>query len=286
MANYEDYVKNLEGELENEIADAQDQQAHREEEAPEAENGFEVPERFKGKSPEEIARSYAELEKAYSRQGNDLGEMRKTLDEYIRLQSGVEASSNNTSSNDNHTNPNYTEADDKQVSVDDLYEDTEGSISRVVEKSAGSRIKNLEQEIAKARIERELETFEQEFPGWKDEVSTPEFSNWLAESPFRQRLAQAADGYDMDAARDLFSLYNEHKNISQSRRKSKANEQLDHASLESGGPEASEQPQKFSRRALMDKRIMAKRGDDDAAQWLIDNAESIAIAYEEGRVTD
>jgi hypothetical protein len=36
----------------------------------------------------------------------------------------------------------------------------------------------------------------------------------------------------------------------------------------------------------MEKRLAAKRGDRNADHWLRSNAESIAIAYEEGRIVD
>jgi hypothetical protein len=42
----------------------------------------------------------------------------------------------------------------------------------------------------------------------------------------------------------------------------------------------------FSRAELMLKRVQAKQGNRAAAEWMKQNAERIAIAYEEGRIVD
>ena len=70
MAKYEDYVKNdiIEDELEDAIESAHTRK----------DEGATIPERFVGKPVEEVARSYTELEKLYSRQAQDLGAMRRT----------------------------------------------------------------------------------------------------------------------------------------------------------------------------------------------------------------
>ena len=83
MAKYEDYVKNdgLEGEIQEAAVATEERKL---EGVPES-----VVERFKDKGVEDVLKSYAELEKAYSKQGQKHGELRKSFDEFIALQSQV-----------------------------------------------------------------------------------------------------------------------------------------------------------------------------------------------------
>jgi hypothetical protein len=273
MASIADYLEQKD-ELEEEIVEAAEGHEEREQNP---DNSFQIPERFRDKSPEEIARSYVELEKAYSRQGNDLGEMRKTFDEYIRLQA--------QSSSQTQDDP-QKQGEEKPVTIDDLYEDPEGAVGRVVNKQANSRIEKLEKELERARLDTALGKVEEKFPGWREKVQTPEFINFVKESPYRTRLAAQADSYDLDALEELLSIHSEYDSAGSRRSNQKRDKDLQNASLESAGGGVAGRVEKFSRRDLMKKRIAAKQGDYEAAEFLKLNADSIAIAYEEGRITD
>lgn len=270
MAKYEDYVKKAD-DLQDEIDTAADQSTDRRESDPETQ--FELPEQFRGKSPEDIAKSYTELQRAYSRQGNDLGEMRKTLDEFIRLNSTPDTSKPDPS-------------DAKPVSIDDLYTDAEEAISRVVTKRTDSRIVELEKELANARLQVRVDSLESKFPGWKDSTQKPEFINWVQDSPYRMRLAQAADGYDMDAAEELLGLYQEVSTARSQERKSQRKQDLRKATLESAGPDSPDPETRYSRTDIINARIKAKRGDVEATNWLASHGDAIAFAYEDGRIDD
>src|SRR5690606_5516184 len=122
---------------------------------------------------------------------------------------------------------------------------------------------------------------------WLDTARDPEFLNWISESPYRQRLAAAADPYDFDAAEDLFGMYDDRrartKEVEKANRRRK---KLADAALESSGPSVPDHEETFSRRNLLQARVAAKKGNKDARQWLADNQQAIALAYAEGRITD
>jgi hypothetical protein len=191
VARYEDYAKRLEAtpqqdELENEITEAAVQTEVRQVEA-----GSRLPERFKGKTAEEIADSFIELEKLNSRQAQDLGAMRKTVDELVTLQL-------------QESRTREKPADTKPVTVDDLYENADETIRSVVRKETDTRVQALEQELAKERMEREQAKFTVKFPTWQEDVRNPEFIEWIKQKPHRVSLAQRADRGDFNAAEDLF----------------------------------------------------------------------------------
>lgn len=268
MAKYEDYVQK-DDELENEINEAAQESADRQESG---ESGFVMPERFQGKSPEEIAKAYSELEKLNSRQAQDLGQMRKTVDEFLTLQSDDK--------------PKATPAEKAPVTLDDIYEDTDSAIKRGAEEAVGGRIEALERQLAEARLQSRVSELDAKFEGWRDQVQTPEFVNWINEKPYRARLAQAADAWDLDAAEELLSMYSDATGRSGTAARAKREKQLRDASLESGSAHVPPSEQTFSRTELMRIRVAARHGDSEAADWLKANGDAIAVAYEQGNITD
>jgi len=277
MARYEDYVKNAaeaqaEADeaptgLDAEIQEAGDAQAERQLEIPES-----VLKRFSDKSPEEILESYAHLEQAYSQQGNKMGELRKSFDDYIVLQSQT---------------PSEPEPDPEPVSVDDLYDDPEAAISQVVERQTRDKLSALESELEAVRRERYLAEFERKHPNVREVSQSPEFIEWVQGSPYRMKLAQQADGFDLDAAEQLFGLYEETTSSQQQvRQTAKRKADLRNASLESPSPDSPQLDEQWSRSEIIDRKLRAKLGDNESKVWLQKNSEAIAIAYEEGRVID
>lgn len=263
MAKFDDYVEQTD-ELQEEITTAAEEAENRE---------SELPERFKGKSAQEIADSYIELEKMNSRQSQDLGEMRRTVDELVR-----------------QSDPQNQEGDasaDEPITVDDLYEDAEAAIAKVIEKRTPQAPEHVVDPTTTPEYAEAVKELDSDFEGWNDLVKTPEFKNWVFESPYRARAAQAADGYDFDAARELLSLYHATHQVGATAEEKAAKEKaLNDATLESGGAEYEEPVEAFSRSELLNLRIRAKRGDFEAENYLKAHREHIAIAYEEGRIVD
>lgn len=269
MAKYEDYLKKQD-ELEGEIQEAAEDHQERVEN-PEAANA--LPERFQGKSAEEIASSYVELEKRFSQQGNDLGVLRQTVDQFMALQSEA---ANQT-----------TEPEADPLSVDDIYDNPDEAIRRVVREEAGSKIEQLEAALAEERFNTQMQGLDHKYPGWREKAQSPEFLEWVQSSPYRARMAQAADQLnDIAAADDLIGMYYDMTGTAQQQAEFQRDQELSQATLETSGPEQPEMVDTFSRSDLMNARIAAKRGDPEAQTWLNKNREAIAIAYEEGHITD
>lgn len=265
MAQYKDYVK-------DELAEEIEQAGEAAEERREQDDG--IPARFKGKSPEEIAKAYAELEKLNSRQAQDLGAMRKTVDELLTLQSRESES------------PAAKEPP-KPVTVDDLYENTDETIRRVAREESTGRVEELEKQLQQMKRESLLNQFSKDHPGWQDTVKSEEFAEWVKESPYRLRLVKDADSYDLEAADTLLSMYNDVKGrAKEAEKKQERKSAIKQASLESSGPTSPDLVETFSRLDLMEKRIAARRGDQKADRWLKTRADAIAAAYAEGRLVD
>lgn len=268
MARYEDYVKESNEAIEEEILDASEAQVERVslEGVPDS-----VVDRFEGKSQQEVLQSYSELEKAFSTQGNKMGELRRSFDEYVNLQSQP-----------SEPDPAY-----EPVTADDMYDDPDNAVARVVKEHTGDKLNALEKELAELRIGNKLSDFDRKFPDARKLATTDEFAQWVQASPYRQRLAQNADAYDFDAAEELFGLYSDSTQVTvDSQEATRRDQQLRDASLESAGPETARLDETFSRADIINAKLNAKYGQREAQVWLQKNAEAIAIAYEEGRVVD
>lgn len=264
---YSDYVKD--NQLEAEIDEVKN--TERKATIPES-----VLKRFDGKSPEEIMEAYANLQQQASRQGEDMGKLRKQVDQLIELQ--LQSAT---------TEPPIEE---EPVKIDDLYTDTEGSISKVVEKStkkSKERLNSIEEQINNLSRQEKIKSLDQKYEGWQQYVTSPEFAEWVQSSPYRTKLAVAANQYDFDAASDLLEMWNDHRSLEQRvEEKAKRERDLAAATLETASPPGVTVPDSYSRSDLMEKRIAAKRGNSQAKRYLAAHADSIALAYAEGRITD
>jgi hypothetical protein len=277
---FEDYAKRQEEALESEIEQAQEQQQERETQAPET--SFEMPAQFRGKTAEEIAQSYIELQQLQSRQANTLGEYRKMVDEHIK----------SATSTGTHKEPDPEEKQAAQVTIDSLYENADESIATVVRREAGERLERVESAIREQEDAKRMAALDEKYPGWRKTIDSPEFVDYVLENKARQALfVQADQNHDWDAAEELVGNYmlRAQKKAPQADKPSRTPEQekaLRDGTLDSAGGEHVETEATYSRRKLMDLRIRAKHGDEEAARYLSDNAIAINAAYSEGRIKD
>ena len=240
MAKYEDFLpggKDYSGTEEDvikeEIEDASAQQEDREESTPDS----------------NWEKRYKDLEVAYSRQGQTVGEYRKLIDDYVT------------------TTPDNEATDSSEVSPitpDDIYENPAEAIDRAVDAHpAIRRVKELEKELQDNKVKTIRADFASKHPTYQDILRTPEFANWVHEEPMREELAQRADQFDMTAADALFSLYHMNKSEPQ------VNDALiDEVSLETSTSVEAPAPDKFSRSEMLAQKIRAKQGDPAARDYV------------------
>lgn len=267
MAKFEDYVK-TQDDLQEEIHDADEQAEVRREEPV-------IPKRFQGKTPEEIATSYEELESRFGKQSQELGHLRKTVDLLLEKQMSAPAE------------PQAPVEEIPPVTVDDIYNDPDAAIRRIANKEASAALKRVEE--LEARLQQtEAAKAEAEFRTRHTDVEqiarSAEFVEWVQKSPYRQRMAaQARDG-DLTAADELLSTYKEITGSTKSRQSRR--QAVQDASLETSGGSAPAPTETFSRSKLEALRVAARRGDSEAEAYLTANSQAILAAYAEGRISN
>jgi predicted RNA-binding protein YlqC (UPF0109 family) len=271
VAKFEDYAKQRQeaGELEQEINEAarQTEERNSEEDV--------VPERFKNKTKAEIASAWEDANQLITRQGQELGDLRRTVSQLVEKQSKT---------------PEPSRPAPKPVTMDELYETPDEAVRRVAREESSPRIEALEQELEQAKAQVSVaegrRLFEQKHPTYKDTMADPEFMNWIKKSNVRTSLAVAADRGNFDAADELFSTYTELKEAKTKGNKPAARvDEAREVALERSGGTAPAPTETFSRFELQEKRIAAQRGDRKARRWLDANAGSIQSAYAENRLT-
>lgn len=165
-------------------------------EAPVEDKPTNIPEKFQGKSTEDVINSYTELEKELGRKANEVGELRKLADDFIRQQLSVDNSATSEA------------VKEKNVDVDTLLEDPAKAINDVVDDNP--RIKALEDQLQQARIAENKAAFEKKHKNWQEVLATPDFQEWVKGSPIRSQMLLEADrNYDYAMADELFTTYQE-----------------------------------------------------------------------------
>lgn len=220
-----------------------------------------VPEKYRGKSAKEIARMHQEAEKALGRQGSEVGELRRIVDEFVKSQSIKQ----------------QAPEPDEEI---DFFADPQKAIERAIAKHP--KVKEAEtvaQSLKKAEAVARLKS---EHPDFMDVVSDPSFQEWVGKSKVRKELLVRADqAYDADAAAELIGSFKERKQMVQQTVKTEQavrKEAVKQASTGSGKGSGESSGKKVYRRADI---INLMQRDPERYQAL---QPEIMRAYAEGRV--
>lgn len=226
---------------------------------------FNIPEKFKNADRETVIKSYLELEKTLGHKAQELGELRKLADEFLRKQ--LEG-------------PAQKPEPEPELTFDDIVERPGQAITKAVE----PKLKSLEDRLTQYERQIALAEFQKKHPDFQEVGTNPEFIEWVKASPYRVRQYIEADQkMDLEAADDLLTTWKERQSyLSQQteqrkiQEKQKRDEDLKKLTLESGS--TGEAPKKIYRRIdLINLRI----SDPDKFDSMY---EEISRAYQEGRV--
>ena len=247
--------------IENEVDEIQQEE---EVEQPQAEEQS-LPDKYQGKSLEEVVQMHQEAEKLLGRQSSEVGELRRVVDDYISSQQQP------TAPQQQHVEPE----DDI-----DYFTDPQGAVNRAIENHP--KIREAQQYTEQYKKQSSLATLQAKHPDMQDILSDPKFAEWIKASKIRTQLFVAADQqYDADSADELFSLWKERKTVAQQTanvEKQARKQSLKAANTGNARGSAEGSRKKVYRRADI---IKLMKNDPDRYQAL---SEEIMAAYAEGRV--
>ena len=224
-----------------------------------------LPEKYRGKTPSEIAKMHMEAEKLIGRQAQEVHEVRSLADQLLKQQ----LSKNQVQ----QPQPN------DELSEDEFFANPKSAVARTVEQHpAVLEAKQAALELKKMKTSQMLQT---KHPDFATVVADGGFQEWIKASPLRAQMFQKADvEYDFNSADELLSTYKELKAartaVVQSSTKQATDSALKAASVSAGG--TGESSAKIYRRQDLIKLSMT-----DPDRYMAMQPEIMA-AYAEGRV--
>ena len=152
-----------------------------------------IPEKFKGKSVKDLVKMYQESEKLIGRQGNEVGELRRVVDDFIRSQS-------------------VSKTQAEEIDEVDFYADPKTAVKKAIEKSPElQEVKQIKQSLKRAETLAKLEA---KYPNYMEVAGDSAFQEWVASSKIRTRLmAEAETQFDFDAADELLGGWAERTKV-------------------------------------------------------------------------
>ena len=255
-------------ELEEDVESLEEQEEGQEEVESEAVEDSqaeeEIPEKYRNKSIKDIVRMHQEAEKAMGRQSQEVGELRRTFDEYIKTQLDKEKQA--------HTSTPAEEID--------FFEDPQKAVEYAINNHP--KIKEAETVSQQMRMQESIARLRSAHPDFETIIQDEKFLGWVTDSKVRTDLLRKADReYDFDSAHELLSTWKERQNIvsqTASAEKQERKKQLKAASTGNTKGSAEAPSRKIYRRADIIKLMQT---DPDRYMQL---AEEIRNAYAEGRV--
>ena len=172
------------------------EQVEEQQETPEPQEP-EIPDKYKGKTAQELVQMHQEAEKLLGRQSSEVGELRKVVDDYIQTQLTED-----------------TQKAPQEVEEVDWFTDPDKAVDRAIQNHP--KIKEAEALTQQYRASTAMAELQRKHPDMQQILQDANFAEWIKASNVRTKLFVAADQqYDHEAADELFSLWKERQNIVQ-----------------------------------------------------------------------
>lgn len=225
-----------------------------------------IPEKYRGKSARELVEMHQSAERAIGRQGNELGQIRKVLDDILVAQQQSQPS----------TAPDVPDMD--------FFEDPKAATSRIVAESLKNdpTLQSMQKSLQESEKKTKAAQMAQAHPDYLEVAQSADFQQWLAKDNWRvQTFQNAGANFDIEAAASLLSMYKESRQVREATERSAKNQQrrkVNQASTGSGKASAETRGKpKLSREALIELKMT------NPDKYMA-NIRQIKQAYAEGRV--
>ena len=227
-----------------------------------------IPDKFAGKSPEEIIESYQNLEKELGRKAQEVGELRKLSDSFLQAELSRNSQAQST--------PKET-----QEEPTDFFDDPNAAVNKAIENHPKfQEFQRFQAQQAQTAAKTQLEATH---PDYADIVSNSDFQEWVQGSKIRQQLFQAADAYNFDAANELISNWKDRAMINKTQEVNQAEEAKRKGALKAGKAESRASSGSTSGKKTYKRSDLIRLKMTDPLKYE-SMADDIYAAYAEGRV--
>ena len=227
-----------------------------------------IPEKFAGKSTEELVEMYQNVEKMMGKQASEVGEQRKLIQSLMESQNRAAEAT-----------PNVEEPTNLD---DDFYTDPTQAVNKAIENHP---------ELVEARKERIIQqqqhqvgVLEKAYPDWQERVATKEFQDWVGSSEIRTEMFRKADSdYRPDYAIELFDMFDKVNMIDKTKEVQKAESQKRDKALKATTTETRSTSESIGGKKVYRRADLINLQVTDPNRYA-SLADEIQSAYAEGRV--
>jgi len=227
-----------------------------------------IPEKFAGKSTEELVEMYQNVEKMMGKQASEVGEQRKLIQSLMESQNRAAEAT-----------PNVEETVNFE---DQFYSDPAEAVNKAIENHP---------ELIEARQERKIQqqqhqvgVLEKAYPDWQDRVANKEFQDWVGSSEIRTEMFKKADSdYRPDYAIELFDMFDKVNMIDKTKEVQKAETQKRDKALKATSTETRSTSDSIGGKKVYRRADLINLQVTDPSRYA-SLADEIQSAYAEGRV--
>ena len=228
-----------------------------------------IPDKFAGKSLEDVINSYENLEKELGRKSQEVGELRKLSDSFLQAQ---------MQQNNLQNEKQEVKTEEEPI---DFFDNPNAAVSKAIENHPKFKeFQRFQAQQAQAAAKTQLEAAH---PDYADIVSNSDFQEWVQGSKIRQQLFQAADAYNFDAANELISNWKDRAMINKTQEVNQAEEAKRKGALKAGKAESRASSGSTSGKKTYKRSDLIRLKMTDPLKYE-SMAEDIYAAYAEGRV--
>jgi hypothetical protein len=260
-------VTETQGVIEQDIQSIEAVESAKEDLSEPVESEYTPPEKYAGKSLEDVIEMHQNAEKAIGKQGQTVGDQRQMIDNLLEAQKATQT-----------TQP----TEEPESFEDKFYNDPAKAVNSAIENHP--ELIKAREDRAKQENQLSLNTLEKAYPEWEERVQDTNFQKWIGDSEIRTEMFRKADSdYRPDYAIELFQMYDAINMIDktkevQQQEASKREKALKQTSTETRSSGDSVGGKKIYRRADL---INLQVSDPNRYAALADEIQS---AYQEGRV--
>lgn len=223
-----------------------------------------IPDKYKGKSLEDIVKMHQEAEKLIGKQAQEVGEVRRLADELLKQQ---------LASKQQSTPPK------EETQEIDFFEDPKTAVRKAVAEHPD--VIAARQATMQFKQMQTKQLLQNKHPDFAEVIQDGEFIEWVKASPIRLNMYALADAqYDFAAADELLSTFKQIR-TAKAKETAEVGQQVRKQNLKAASVDVSgtgESSKKVYRRADLIRLRMTDPARYDALQ------DEIMAAYAEGRV--
>ncbi len=228
---------------------------------------FDIPEKYAGKTLEDVIAMHQNAEKVLGKQGQEVGHQRKLIEQLMEQSQANQA----------------TEQTEETENFEDVFYDDPAKAVRSEIENHPEILKAREANV-KAQQDANLTKLEATYPDFIDIVSDSGFQKWVGESEIRTELFRKADSnYDFNSANELLGVWKQISMIGKTQEVKKAEKVKREKALRQTSSETRSSGDSVGGKKVYRRSDLINLQVNDPSRYAQMSSE-IDTAYAEGRV--